>query len=184
MPSPTDAIPILTPRLQIRPYEASDLDVLHETVRNPKVFFWRKTPMTRDETQALMDRSRALFEQSRMGWWLVSDRRTAQPMGQVILQPLANSGEIEIGYHFRPEYWGSGYATEAASALRDYAFDVLELPRLVAVVLPTNTPSQNVMRRLGLPKVGRRIHADLEHDYFSLERAEFLARRAAVAAKK
>jgi RimJ/RimL family protein N-acetyltransferase len=58
--------------------------------------------------------------------------------------------EIEIGYRLKRECWGLGYATEAASAVRDYAFTKLKLPRLVALIEPGNTRSVRVAEKLGM----------------------------------
>jgi len=58
--------------------------------------------------------------------------------------------EIEIGYRLIRKFWGHGYATEAASAVRDYAFSELALPRLVALVEPVNRQSIAVARKLGM----------------------------------
>lgn len=57
---------------------------------------------------------------------------------------------VEIGWRFLPEYWGTGYALEAARSVMGYAFKVLELPEVVAFTTETNLPSQGLMRRLGM----------------------------------
>ena len=58
--------------------------------------------------------------------------------------------EIEVGYHVRACLQGRGLATEAGAACRDYARDVLEVDRLVAIIDPHNQPSQRVAENLGL----------------------------------
>ena len=58
--------------------------------------------------------------------------------------------EIEVGYHLRTGLQGRGLATEAASACRDHARDVLGLERLIAIIDPRNRPSQRVAEKLGL----------------------------------
>ncbi len=56
--------------------------------------------------------------------------------------------ECELSYTFDPAFWGQGYATEAASCVRDYARDVLRLAYVVSVILPTNTRSRQVAERV------------------------------------
>jgi RimJ/RimL family protein N-acetyltransferase len=51
--------------------------------------------------------------------------------------PLQPSGDTEIGWHFHPNYWGHGYATEAAAAVLGHALDS-GLDKVVAVTAPTN----------------------------------------------
>lgn len=58
--------------------------------------------------------------------------------------------EIEIGYRFVQNSWGNGYATEAARAIRDYAFSKLNLSRLIALIEPANTRSIRVAEKVGM----------------------------------
>ena len=57
--------------------------------------------------------------------------------------------ELELGYWLIPEMQGKGYATEAAMALKNYAFDTLKVDTLVSYISPVNIPSQNLALRLG-----------------------------------
>jgi RimJ/RimL family protein N-acetyltransferase len=57
--------------------------------------------------------------------------------------------ETEIGWGLAREHWGHGYATEAAVALRDWAFDERGLTRLISLIQPENLPSIRVAERLG-----------------------------------
>jgi RimJ/RimL family protein N-acetyltransferase len=69
--------------------------------------------------------------------------------------------EVEVGYTLGREFWGQGYATEAAGAARDYALNGLGADRVIALIIYGNTASANVARKLGLEykrdiKLGRR----------------------------
>jgi RimJ/RimL family protein N-acetyltransferase len=68
--------------------------------------------------------------------------------------PLQPSGETEIGWHFHPDYWGHGFASEAAGAVLAHAFDN-GLERVVAVTAPANTASQRVCLRIGMTHRGQ-----------------------------
>jgi RimJ/RimL family protein N-acetyltransferase len=68
--------------------------------------------------------------------------------------PLQPSGDTEIGWHFHPDRWGHGYATEAAAAVLAYALDG-GLERVVAVTAPANTASQGVCLRIGMTHRGQ-----------------------------
>ncbi|WP_268743677.1 GNAT family N-acetyltransferase [Arthrobacter nitrophenolicus] len=59
-----------------------------------------------------------------------------------------------MGWHFHPDYWGHGYASEAAAAVLAYAFDS-GLRKVVAVTAPANTASQKVCIRIGLVHKGQ-----------------------------
>jgi RimJ/RimL family protein N-acetyltransferase len=58
--------------------------------------------------------------------------------------------EVEIGYRLRRSAWGNGYATEAVRAVRDYAFDILGLKRLIAIIDPANVASVDVAKKVGM----------------------------------
>jgi RimJ/RimL family protein N-acetyltransferase len=58
--------------------------------------------------------------------------------------------EVEIGWRLRPEYWGRGLATEAATAVMEYGFRRWGFPRLIAVAQPANAASIRVMEKLGM----------------------------------
>lgn len=69
--------------------------------------------------------------------------------------------EVEVGYTLGRDFWGKGYATEAAGAVRDYALNGLGADRVIALIIHGNTASENVARKLGLEherdiKLGRR----------------------------
>jgi ribosomal-protein-alanine N-acetyltransferase len=57
--------------------------------------------------------------------------------------------DVDLGYAFLPEFRAQGYALEAASAVRDYGQKTLGLPKLIALVDPTNAPSIKLLEKLG-----------------------------------
>jgi [ribosomal protein S5]-alanine N-acetyltransferase len=61
----------------------------------------------------------------------------------------------KLGYAVRADYWGRGYATDAARTMIDFAFGQLELHRVSAAIGPDNTASIQVVRRLGFTEEGR-----------------------------
>ena len=69
--------------------------------------------------------------------------------------------EVEVGYTLGRDFWGLGYATESAGAVRDYALNGLGAERVIALIIHGNTASENVARKLGLEyerdiRLGRR----------------------------
>lgn len=57
---------------------------------------------------------------------------------------------VEIGWRFTRSAWGKGYATEAAKACREWAFNQLGLPQIISFTAQTNRPSRGVMERIGM----------------------------------
>jgi [ribosomal protein S5]-alanine N-acetyltransferase len=70
--------------------------------------------------------------------------------GLFLFPDINGRPEVEIGYRLKRAAWGQGYATEAALAVRDYAFTTLCLKRLIALIDPSNTTSIRVAEKIGM----------------------------------
>lgn len=81
--------------------------------------------------------------------------------------PLQPSSDTAIGWHLHPDAWGNGYASEAASAVVEYAFEA-GLERVIAVTAPASAASQKVCARVG------KTHEGLTSAYYN-ERCELFA---------
>lgn len=111
-----------------------------------------------DEMHGRVDRWAAHADEP-FGIWAVVRRDTEAPIGTVLLVHLldgsgASLPEVEIGWHFHPDAWGHGYATESARGALARAW-AAGLTEVYAVVLPGNEPSVAVTRRLGMEPIGR-----------------------------
>lgn len=81
--------------------------------------------------------------------------------------------EKELGWQIYEGHEGNGYATEAAGALRDWAFGALALPTLVSYIGPGNFRSVAVAERLGAvldPTAAQQDPGDLVYRHFSRTR--------------
>lgn len=169
---------LTTSRLSLAPYQEDEAPLMHRLTSDLRVFFWLNEPMSLEQTQTVLEAKRAMFAEKQLGWWTVRETATGAFVGQACLQTLPETGEPEIGYHFIPEFQNKGYATEAAAKLLDHGFCTLNLPRIVAVILPDNAPSQAVMKKLGLQYEKDMMKANLLHNYFAFERRDYLAQKA------
>ena len=80
---------------------------------------------------------------------LVEISDTGEPIGLCGLLKRESLPDPDIGFAFLRAYWSRGYAFEAAAAVRDYARDVLRLPRLLAITNPGNTVVAAAARTAG-----------------------------------
>lgn len=173
--SVTDVPPtLLTPRLVLRPLVESDFDFLAVLLGDPRVMRHYPAPLSREEARGWLERQWARYAADGHGFWLVADRGDGAPLGQVglLIQRIAVWDDMavpEIGYLLHADHWGRGYATEAACAVRDWAFDVRGYPRVVSLIRPGNAASQDVARRLGLRVVAETLRAGLAHDVWALD---------------
>ena len=67
-----------------------------------------------------------------------------------VWQEVQGARELEIGYHLRRDQQGRGLATEAARAVRDYAFGTLQADHVISLIRPENLPSRRVAEKNGL----------------------------------
>ena len=66
------------------------------------------------------------------------------------MQPYKDGELHEIGYLFKKAFWHNGYATEAAHALKNYAFQTLKLDEIFSTIRTNNYPSIAVAKRNGM----------------------------------
>jgi RimJ/RimL family protein N-acetyltransferase len=147
-----------TPRVVIRAWRPDEADRLFDLLSRTEVVRWLgpAEPMRRrDEAVARIAAwARATAEDPRFGAWAAVERGSGVPAGTVLLKPLPNGdGEVEIGWHFHPDSWGKGLASEAAGALLSRAFAV-GLPEVWAVTDLDNRASMAVCERIGMRRLG------------------------------
>jgi len=102
----------------------------------------------------------AMYERLGYGLWLVRHRVDGIAMGLCGLLKRDSLDAPDIGFAFKPAFWGHGYAREAAAATLEYARTVLGVQRVLAVVLPGNSRSINLLERLQLSQDSRVRLAD------------------------
>ena len=75
----------------------------------------------------------------------------------------------ELGYDFRSDYWNQGYATEAALAVRDFAFTELALPSLISLIRVGNKASRRVSEKIGMKLTDEYTMHDIEYFKYSID---------------
>lgn len=173
-----------TERLILRPYKPSEGDLIHRLMSDQRVYFWHDEPGTLEEANKRLKEHLERQKTLGMGAWAAflkeSNGNASSFVGQTLLQPLKDTSHIELAYHYVPAAWGKGYATEAGEALLRYGFETLKLDEIVAMILPENQPSQQVISRLGLTYIEDQMHHGLIHRFYVISRADHLARRSAL----
>jgi RimJ/RimL family protein N-acetyltransferase len=69
---------------------------------------------------------------------------------------------IDIGWRLKRKAWGKGYATEGANRCLKYAFDELGINKIIAVCTIKNKKSENVMKKIGMTKIGEFNHPEMK----------------------
>lgn len=158
-----------TERLVLRPLALDDLDTLAGFFADPETMRHIATGATFDleESRASLERMMKGFETNGFGQLAVERKNDGALIGRsglqvwdpetwepVLLPEAPGPVEIEVGYLLGRDFWGQGYATEAATAVRDWALANLELDRLIALIQRGNERSAGVARKLGMEPDG------------------------------
>jgi RimJ/RimL family protein N-acetyltransferase len=147
-----------TPRLRARAFRQADLEAFVAYRADPDVERYQSwSDYTLEDGQALIDSMRGL-EPGVPGRWFqfaLEDRADATLVGDLALKVDENEPrEAEVGFSLAPARQGQGYATEALVALLHYAFETLELHRVVAVTDALNAPAAALLGRVGMRREG------------------------------
>jgi RimJ/RimL family protein N-acetyltransferase len=151
------AVFLATPRLVLRDKRPDDLDFTVALFADPRVMRWIGDGSTypREEVETRFARVIAIESEPGHERWdafkIIERKADGARVGQAGLLrcEIDGSPEIEIGWWLAAPAWGCGYATEAALALRDFAFRELRLARLSVVMYAENLKSVAVARRIG-----------------------------------
>ncbi|HEU4961217.1 MAG TPA: GNAT family N-acetyltransferase [Sphingomonas sp.] len=148
---------IETERLVLRGWTDRDRPVFHAQCSDPEVMRYLGGPQSRAETDAALDRQRGYLDSHGYCFWAVERRADAALLGFCGLKPGAAGtpieGEVEIGWRFGCDFWGQGYAREAAAASLGWGWRHLDAPTIAAITVAANTRSWGLMERLGMARV-------------------------------
>lgn len=148
----TFSVPSLaTDRLKLRAFRAGDLDAYAAMQTNPEVMRYLVTgrPSTRVEVWRTMATYLGQWALRGHGMWACEEIASGTFIGSVgIFQPL-DWPEPELAYSLDQPFWRQGFATEAATAARDWLFLRFPLPRIASFIRPDNQASKRVAQRLG-----------------------------------
>ena len=151
-----------TERLRLRQWKPSDREPFAALNSDPRVMEFFPSPLARSDSDAMANRCQLLMEERGWGFWATESKATRALMGFVGLHipapELPFSPCVEVGWRLAFQYWGKGYATEAARAALDVGFELLRLPEIVSFCAIHNVRSRAVMARLGM-----RASGDFEH---------------------
>lgn len=90
------------------------------------------------------------YRKSGFGFYLLERKSDGQVVGICGLIKRDYLDDVDIGYALLPQFYGQGYAVEAARAVAHFAKQALKLPRLAAIAVERNKPSLRVLEKIGL----------------------------------
>jgi len=174
---------IKTERLTLRKIEQSDYEEMKIILQDEKLMLigWGKT-YSDEEVHGWIDKITEQYEDFGYSYYLAVEKSTNVVIGIMGILPvnIKETDYIEIAYILKQEFWGKGYATEGIKACVDYIFNVLNADKCIAQVIPENTSSSKIAKRLGMKVIDDYMRdnngKDVFHLIYALNKEEYMQR--------
>lgn len=182
-------IEFVTERLSLKVWQDRHRAPFAAMSADPAVMRHFPAPLTRGQSDELIDRWLGEFASRGWSYWAVERIESAELIGCIGLSvprwqfPFGPC--VELGWRLRRSAWGSGYATEGAIACLGVGFERIGLDEIVAYASVDNQRSLNVMARAGMRRCEHGFdhpglpegHPLRPHRRYALRRADWLERR-------
>jgi RimJ/RimL family protein N-acetyltransferase len=155
-----------------------DTQALWELDQDPEVmhFINGGKPNDRQTIEDVFIPRMQAYTDATKGWgiWQVSDKSTQEYLGWVLVRPMAfftdtpNFSDLELGWRFFKKAWGKGYATEAATAIKDGVANQTNIQYFSALAIEENIGSIGVMKKLGMCFNRKYAHKDPIGDFIAV----------------
>lgn len=173
---------IETERLLLRPFTPDDFDALYEILSDPQTMAHYPAPFDEAHTRRWIEWNLENYARYGFGLWAAVLKETGACIGDcgLTLQNIDGEALPEIGYHIHRKYWRQGYATEAARAVRDWAFLHTKYPVLYSYMKYTNVASWRTALANGMKKMKEYPDPKNTISYaFAITREEWIRQSAA-----
>ncbi|MGL6210331.1 MAG: GNAT family N-acetyltransferase [Paracoccaceae bacterium] len=151
----TTTQPIASERLNLRGLLVSDIPFVQKLIGDPRVRQFLGGVVVAERREALVNSYYKTSEGEAV--WVVELKEHHRPVGMVFLSNHKDGADIELSYQFDPDWWGKGYAFEAAGEVLRFATMNLRFNTVIAETQSANLASCRLLERLGMSE-RRRIH--------------------------
>jgi len=152
-------VELRTKRLLLRQWKDDDLPLFSRINADPIVMEYYPDVLNEDESNAMAFKLEKLISERTWGFWALELIEEKKFIGFVGLHKpaykLPVTPCVEIGWRLAKEYWGNGYATEAAEVALKFAFEELGLNEVYSFSSVENKKSWSVMQRIGMQNTGK-----------------------------
>ena len=155
-----------------RRWVESDLDLAADLWGDADVMRYIGGPYTEEQIARRLQREISNDREFGFQYWPIFLKADGAYVGACGLKPYKpEAREYEIGFHLLPRFWGHGYASEAARAAIQFAFETLRATALYAGHHPDNAASRKLVERLGFHRLGTHYFAPtrLQHPWYRLD---------------
>ncbi|MBS1610031.1 MAG: GNAT family N-acetyltransferase [Bacteroidetes bacterium] len=163
-----------TGRLIFRKIQESDFNNWLEFHKNPltSLYWISEKESPEKECEKWYQYQFYRYENDKGGMNALIEKESGRLIGHcgLLVQTVDNITELEIAYSLLPEFWNKGYATEAASKCRDYAFENDFSDSLISIISLTNIPSEKVALKIGMSVDKQTIYHHNEVNIFRVNK--------------
>ena len=141
-----------TARLRLRELFLEDLEALTPVLADPVAMQYYPAPFDRAEIESFIRRNRARYVDAGFGVWGMLLKNSGEFIGDCgcYVRDVEGNFEYELAWHVRRDFWGQGFATEAARRCIEYTFATLGARRIIALIRPENVSSCRVAEKNGM----------------------------------
>ena len=168
-----------TARLRLGRFRDEDAHVVFAIIGDRVAMRFYPRTFGPEDAKQWVARNQRRYREDGYGLFAVMLKGSEEVIGDcgIIKQNVEDETAMEVGYHFRRDQWGRGYATEAARACMGLAFDSFGADKVISLIRPENVPSRRVAERNGMKLEREVVHYGLPHLVYALRREEFEAPR-------
>lgn len=178
IPKEKSVYPLIeTERLLLRMFRAEDLDTVYHLFSDADVqkHLSVENKRTREQLKVTLKNLVSRWDERGFGVWCVTEKKTDEIVGYCGFQYFDDMPEVEIIFAFLKNFWGKGFATEAAKACLRYWFEELTSDEMFAATSPKNFASLRVLEKIGMSYVGQSAHYRMELVTYSTSRSKYRA---------
>ena len=176
----TNTMKIETQRLILRKLEDTDFERMFLMDSDPEVMKYLGPPVeSREESKEIIKMIQKQYEENGVGRLAVIEKESGLLIGwcglKLLKEPINGYVEtLDLGYRFIPEFWGKGYAWEAAKATLDYGFNELKASSIYAFADSENTGSKYILNKMGFENTGEFEDLGVKCFWYELKREKYL----------
>lgn len=178
-PTKIHTMKIETQRLILRKLEEADFDRMFLMDSDPEVMKYLGKPVINvDESKEAIKMIQKQYEENGVGRLAVIEKESGLMIGwsglKLLKQPInGHVNTLDLGYRFIPEFWGKGYAIEAARASLEYGFNELEAEVIYAYADSGNTGSNYILKKLGFKNTEEFEDSGVKCFWYELKREQY-----------
>jgi ribosomal-protein-alanine N-acetyltransferase len=164
-----------TERLALRRFRRDDVDAIFAIIGDDVAMQYYPKTFNRSDAVQWIERNLRRYREYGYGLFAVTLKGRNDLIGDcgIIKQDIEGETRLEVGYHFRRDQWGRGYATEAARACMGLAFHAFGTDKVISLIRPENVPSRRVAERNGMQLERQVTHYGLPHLVYAMKREDY-----------